>query len=102
MIIKNLKTILRNLENISSNVTIQKNKWDEVEKLIVNCDNELQKVDDYLSKSWRYYNFRASSVILASHQDGSQTCESGASEADVLEIGHTGSLQLLGGQVRVI
>ena len=40
-------------------------------------------------------------MILASHQDGSQTCESRASEADVLEIGHTGSLQLLGGQVRV-
>ena len=48
---KILKTILRYLENIASNVTIQKNKWDEVEKLIVNCDNELQKIDDKLTKS---------------------------------------------------
>ena len=47
--IKKLKQILKNCENLSSNVSIDKNKWDEVEKLLtslnINIHDSLSDLD---------------------------------------------------------
>jgi len=49
-LIKKLKQILKFTENLSSNVSIKKNKWEEVEKLISNLNQTLESVKLCFSK----------------------------------------------------
>ena len=45
---RHLKVTLKITENISSNVSSHKNKWDEVEKFIVNLNDNLKIVANLL------------------------------------------------------
>ena len=49
--LRHLKVTLKITENISSNVSSQKNRWDEVEKLIVNLNDNLNIVENLLINS---------------------------------------------------
>ena len=48
---RHLKVTLKITENISSNVSTPKNRWDEVEKLIVNLNDNLNIVENLLINS---------------------------------------------------